>query len=46
MIEDERIMSVDTSGMFPAQKLFYEQPKSESLQDKHQVNSLIVETYK
>ena len=25
MIEDERIMSVDTSGMFPAQKLFYEQ---------------------
>ena len=25
MIEDERIMSVDTSGMFGAQKLFYEQ---------------------
>ena len=25
MIEDERIMSVNTSGMFGAQKLFYEQ---------------------
>ena len=42
MVEDERIMKVNTSGSFRAQKLFFMyNSKRESLQDRLQVNNLV-----